>query len=46
VTNGAVPGDEIVALRIEGRSRHSLPGVEVVGYDGGQERYAVLFGVE
>ncbi len=25
---------------------HHHPAVEVVGYDGGQERYALLFGVE
>jgi dihydroxyacetone kinase-like predicted kinase len=35
-----------LARHCEEHVRRCHPGVEVVGYDGGQERYPVLFGVE
>jgi dihydroxyacetone kinase-like predicted kinase len=43
-----VAGAEAGALAraCEEHVRHHHPTVEVVGYDGGQERYALLFGVE
>jgi DAK2 domain fusion protein YloV len=35
-----------LARRCEDHLRRHHPAVEVIGYDGGQERYALLFGVE
>jgi hypothetical protein len=46
VTIVAGAGAAELARRCEDHVRRCHPGVEVVGYDGGQERYPLLFGVE
>jgi len=46
VTIVAGAGAEDLAGTCEEHLRRHHPAVEVVGYDGGQERYLLLFGVE
>jgi dihydroxyacetone kinase-like predicted kinase len=46
VTIVAGAGAAALARSCEGHLRRHHPGVEVVAYDGGQERHALLIGVE